>query len=95
MLRVLPAHVDDRQIIIFVLMLLDGVEQLLSIERSSVDIEAIGIGSQTAHYGRALGMTVLAADPQLTPQQAAERGADSLVDLNTLLEQYWPGRIGG
>jgi D-3-phosphoglycerate dehydrogenase len=45
------------------------------------------IGGQTARYGRALGMTVLAADPQLTPQQAAERGADSLVELDTLLER--------
>jgi D-3-phosphoglycerate dehydrogenase len=43
------------------------------------------IGGQTARYGRALGMTVLAADPQLTPDRAAERGAHSLVDLPTLL----------
>lgn len=43
------------------------------------------IGGQTALYCRALGMTVLAADPQLTALQAVERGAHTLVDLDTLL----------
>ena len=45
------------------------------------------IGGQTACYGRALGMTVLAADPQLTPEQATERGAHALVELPALLER--------
>jgi phosphoglycerate dehydrogenase-like enzyme len=43
------------------------------------------IGGQTACYGRALGMTVLAADPQLTAEQATERGAHALLDLSALL----------
>lgn len=44
------------------------------------------IGSQTALYSRALGMTVLAADPQLTADQAVARGAHELVDLDALLK---------
>jgi D-3-phosphoglycerate dehydrogenase len=60
----------------------------LTLTGKTLGIVGLGhIGGQTARYGRALGMTLLAADPQLTPEQAAERGADSLVDLNVLLEQ--------
>jgi D-3-phosphoglycerate dehydrogenase len=60
----------------------------LTLAGKTLGIVGLGhIGGQTAHYGRAIGMTVLAADPQLTPEQAAERGADSLVDLDVLLER--------
>jgi len=45
------------------------------------------IGAQTARYGRAMDMTVLAADPGLTPEQAGARGADELVKLTQLLER--------
>lgn len=45
------------------------------------------IGAQTARYGRALGMSVLASDPQLTQEQASERGADALVPLRELMER--------
>jgi D-3-phosphoglycerate dehydrogenase len=60
----------------------------LTLAGKTLGIVGLGhIGGQTARYGRAVGLTVLAADPQLTPEQAAERGADSLVDLDALLEQ--------
>lgn len=45
------------------------------------------IGAQTARYGRALDMMVLAADPGLTSEQAGARGADVLVELDELLER--------
>ena len=45
------------------------------------------IGAQTAHYGHALGMTILASDPRLTEEQAGERSADVLLALDELLER--------
>jgi D-3-phosphoglycerate dehydrogenase len=44
------------------------------------------IGAAVAERARAFGMAILAFDPYLTPNQAAERGA-KLVDFDTLLAQ--------
>lgn len=59
----------------------------LTLDGKTLGIIGLGnIGAQTAHYGRVLGMTVLASDPQLTQEQADERGAHALVTLAELLE---------
>ncbi len=44
------------------------------------------IGAAVAERARAFGMAILAFDPYLSPEQAAERGA-KLVDLDALLAQ--------
>jgi D-3-phosphoglycerate dehydrogenase len=61
-------------------------ERSMTLSGKALGIIGLGnIGVHVARYGRALQMSVLAADPYLTPECAAERGTDELVDLSELL----------
>ena len=65
-----------------------STERGMTLDSKTLGIIGLGnIGSHTAKYGRALNMTILAADPNLTEEYAIDRGADELVDLADLLKR--------